>query len=186
MNTFRKTILLTLLLVMPALLIIQVPESRAETAAEIDISVDVALKRFTGEVKGATAFLKAAKGILVIPNVKQAGFIVGGEYGEGALVINGKKVAYYNIVAGSLGYQLGVQQKDILLVFMTDEVLDKFRSGENWQAGVDGTVALMDVGAEASIDTATIKSPIVAFVFGQKGLMAGASIKGSKFTKLKK
>ena len=160
--------------------------SHAATAREIDVSVDVALGRFTKEVKGAKEFLHAAKGVLVVPRVIQAGLIIGGEYGEGAMRIGGKTVGYYNIAAGSFGYQIGAQEKDIILVFMDEAALKKFRNSDNWQAGVDGTVALGTIGAEGSIDTTKIKQPIVGFVFGQKGLMAGASIEGAKFTKLKK
>ena len=166
--------------------ILPIHMSYAYTAKEIDVSVDVALDRFVKEVKGAKEFLSAAKGVLVIPNVMQAGLIVGGEYGEGALRIDGKTVDYYNIVAGSFGYQIGAQQKDIVLVFMDEAALKKFRSSEGWQAGVDGTVAALKTGVEGSIDTTKIKDPIVGFVFGQKGLMAGATIEGAKFTKLKK
>ena len=158
----------------------------AATAREIEASADAALERFTKEVKGAKEFLNAAKGILIIPKVLQAGFIVGGEYGEGALKIEGKTVSYYSIVAGSFGYQIGAQQKDIILIFMEETALKKFQERENWQAGVDGTVVVADMGAEGSIDTTKIKQPIVGFVFGQKGLMAGAVIEGSKFTRLKK
>lgn len=160
--------------------------SHAATAKEIDVSVDVALSRFTKDVKGATDFLHAAKGVLIIPRVMQAGLIIGGEYGEGALRIGGKTVGYYNIAAASFGYQIGAQEKDVILVFMDEASLNKFRNGDNWQAGVDGTVALGKIGAEGSIDTTKIKEPIVGFVFGQKGLMAGASIEGAKFTKLEK
>jgi lipid-binding SYLF domain-containing protein len=156
----------------------------AATAKEIDASVDAALNRFTSEVKGAKEFLKAAKGVLIIPKVIQGGLIVGAEYGEGALKIDGKTVDYYNIAAGSVGFQIGAQQKDIILVFVGKEALEKFRASDGWQAGVDGTVAAINVGAEGSIDTTKIKEPIVGFVFGQKGLMAGVSIKGLKFTKL--
>jgi lipid-binding SYLF domain-containing protein len=160
--------------------------SYAATASEIDASVNASLDRFVKEVKGANEFLKAAKGVLIIPKVIQGGFIVGGEYGEGALRIGGKTVAYYNIVAGSFGLQIGGQQKDIILVFMDGAAMKKFRASSGWKAGVDGTVAMINVGAEGSIDTTKIKDPIVGFVFGQKGLMAGATIEGSKFTKLKK
>ncbi len=160
--------------------------SFAATAKEIDVSVDVALDRFGREVNGAQEFLKAAKGVLVIANVVQAGLIVGGEYGEGALRIDGKTVDYYNIVAGSLGFQIGAQRKDIILLFIDEGALKKFRSSDNWQAGVDGTVTVINVGAEGSVDTTKINQPIVGFVFGQKGLMAGATIEGSKITKLKK
>jgi lipid-binding SYLF domain-containing protein len=160
--------------------------AHADTAQEIDVRVEAALNRFLKEVKGAKEFLQSAKGTLIMPKVLQAGFIIGGEYGEGALRIGTKNVDYYSVVSGSLGYQIGAQQKDIILVFMTEASLKKFRTGETWQAGVDGTVTLLDIGAEGSIDTTTIKQPIVGFVFGQKGVMVGVSIEGSKFTRLKK
>jgi lipid-binding SYLF domain-containing protein len=160
--------------------------SLAATAKEIDVSVDVALDRFGREVNGAQEFLKAAKGVLVIPNVVQAGFIVGGEYGEGALRIDGKSVDYYNIVAASFGLQIGAQRKDIILLFIDEAALKKFRNSDNWQAGVDGTVTAVNVGAEGSVDTTKSNQPIVGFVCGQKGIMAGATLEGAKITKLKK
>ena len=92
--------------------------SYAATANEIDASVNASLDRFVKEVKGAQEFLNAAKGVLIIPKVIQGGLVVGAEYGEGALRIGGKTVGYYNIVSGSFGYQIGGQQKDIILVFM--------------------------------------------------------------------
>jgi lipid-binding SYLF domain-containing protein len=160
--------------------------SYAATANEINASVNASLDRFVKQVKGAKEFLDAAKGVLIIPGVIQGGFVAGAEYGEGALRIGGKTVGYYNIVAGSLGYQIGAQKKDIILVFMDNEVLKKFRTSENWKAGVDAEVTLVNVGADESLNTKEFKQPIVGFVFGQKGLMAGATIEGSKFTKLKK
>lgn len=166
--------------------ILSIHVSYAATAREIDAGVDAAMDRFTKEVKGADEFLKAAQGVLIIPKVMQAGFVFGGEYGEGSLRIGGKTVGYYNMISGSIGYQIGAQQKDVILVFMNDEALQKFRRSENWQAGIDGTIALIKVGAEGSIDTTKIKQPIVGFVFGQKGLMAGISLEGSKFTRLKR
>jgi len=160
--------------------------SYAATANEIDASVNASLNRFVKEVKGAQEFLDAAKGVLIIPKVIQGGFVVGAEYGEGALRIGGKTVGYYNIISGSLGYQIGGQQKDIILVFMNKEVLEKFRNSENWRAGVDAKVTVANVGADQSLSTLKFKQPVVGFVFGQKGLMAGATIEGSKFTKLEK
>ncbi|ABC78681.1 BPSL1445 family SYLF domain-containing lipoprotein [Syntrophus aciditrophicus] len=154
------------------------------SAKEIDLNVDASLDRFTRDVKGASEFLASAKGVLIIPKVIQGGFFVGGQYGEGALRIGGKTIDYYSLAGGSFGYQIGAQQKDIMLVFMEEEALNKFRASTGWQAGVDGTVAMANIGIEGSIDTTKIKDPIVGFVFGQKGLMAGVSISGSKFTKL--
>ena len=160
--------------------------SYAATANEINASVNASLDRFVKEVKGAQEFLNAAKGVLIIPKVMQGGLVVGAEYGEGALRVGGKTVGYYNITAGSFGAQIGAQEKDIIIVFMSDKVLEKFRTSKNWQAGVDAEVTLVKVGADESLDTAKFKKPVVGFVFGQKGLMAGATIEGSKFTKLKK
>ncbi len=160
--------------------------THAATAREIDVSVDVALERFYKEVKGAREFAQSAKALLVLPKVIKGGFFVGGEYGEGALRIGGKTVDYYNIVSASLGLTFGGQQKDVIIAFMTDEALNKFRRSENWEAGVDGNIALINVGAGKTISTETIKDPIVGFVFGVKGLIADASLKGSKLTRLKK
>jgi lipid-binding SYLF domain-containing protein len=160
--------------------------SYAATASEINASVNASLDRFVKEVKGAKEFLDAAKGVLIIPKVIQGGFVVGAEYGEGALRIGGKTVGYYSIAAGSFGYQIGGQEKDIILVFMNNAALKKFRTSKNWQAGVDAQVTVVNVGADESLDTTKFKQPVVGFVFGQKGLMAGATIEGSKFTKLKK
>ncbi len=160
--------------------------SYAATANEIDASVNASLDRFVNEVKGAQEFLDASKGVLILPKVIQGGVVVGAEYGEGALRIKGKTVGYYNIVSASFGYQIGAQQKDIILVFMSDTALKKFRNSKNWRAGVDAKVTVANIGADESLSTLKFKQPVVGFVFGQKGLMAGATIEGSKFTKLKK
>lgn len=161
-------------------------DSYAATAKEIDVSVDVALKRFQNEIKGGKEFIKSAKGVLVFPSVYKAGFVIGGEYGEGALRIGGKTVDYYNTVAGSWGLQIGAQKKTVILAFMTAQALKDFRNSSGWKAGVDGSVALITVGAGESIDSTNIKDPIVGFVFGQKGLMANLTLEGSKFTKMDK
>lgn len=160
--------------------------SYAASAKEIDFKVDVALEGFYKEVKGAKEFAKAAKGMLIIPNVVKAAFIIGGEYGEGALRVGSKTIDYYNIAAASFGLQIGAQAKDIILVFMTDEALKQFRASTGWEAGIDGNIALMNVGEGVRIDTTTVKDPIVGFVIDVKGLIADASFKGSKFTKLDK
>jgi len=166
--------------------VFQLADAYAATAKEINVSVDVALENFHKQVKGGKEFLKAAKGVLVFPNVYKAGFGVGGEYGEGALQIGGKTVDYYNTAAASFGFQLGVQKKTVILIFMQQEALKKFRASSGWEAGVDGSVALIKVGAGGSIDTIKINDPIVGLVFGQKGLMYNLTLEGSKYTKLKK
>ena len=180
------TIVAVMALMTLCFMVFQAADAYAKTAKEIDVSVDVALENFHKQVKGGKDFLKSAKGVLVFPSVLKAGIGVGGEYGEGALRIGGKTVDYYNTAAASIGFQLGAQKKTIILVFMNQEALKKFRASSGWKAGVDGSVALITVGVDGSIDTTKIKDPIVGFVFGQKGLMYNLTLEGSKYTKLKK
>ncbi len=156
----------------------------ANSANEIDISVDVALERFYRKVIGAKEFTKLAKGLLVLPNTVKAGFILGGEYGKGALRVGGMTVDYYKITAGSIGLQIGAQKKDIIIAFMTKEALKQFQENSAWEAGIDGNIALIDTGASKDINTYTFKEPVVAFVFDVKGFMADISLKGSRFTRL--
>ena len=158
----------------------------AKSAKEIDISVDVTLEQFAQEIKGGKEFLRSARGVLVFPSVIKAGFGIGGEYGEGALRIGGKTVDYYSTAAASIGFQIGAQSKRVLLVFMQKNALKQFRESSGWEAGVDGSVALIELGTGGSIDTTNIKDPIVGFVFGNKGLMYNLTLEGSKFTKMKK
>jgi len=158
----------------------------AATAKEIDLGVDVALERFEKDVRGAKEFMKSAKGLLVFPRVYKAGFGIGGEYGEGALRIGRKTVAYYNTAGASFGFQVGAQAKTLILVFMEKNALDQFQESAGWKVGVDGSVAVIDLGAGETLDSTTIKDPIVAFVFGNKGLMLNLTLEGSKFTKMEK
>jgi lipid-binding SYLF domain-containing protein len=152
----------------------------------LDVEVEEALERFYKEVGGARKFASIAEGMLVFPSVIKAGFGIGGEYGEGALLIKGKTVEYYSTAAASIGFQIGAQTKTIILVFTSESALKKFRRSDGWEAGVDGSVALIDLGVGGTIDTSTIKDPIVAFVFGNKGLMYNLTLEGSKYTKLDK
>ena len=156
----------------------------AKTAREIDVSVDVAIERFHKQVIGAEKLIEASKGMLVMPNVFKGAFLIGGEYGEGALRIDGKTVDYYNTVSGSIGIQIGGQSKDIILLFMTDEALKQFRDSKGWETGLDGNVAFIKYGAGVREDTTTTKEPIVGFVIDSKGLIADFSFKGAKFTKM--
>ena len=156
----------------------------AATKAEINAGVKAAMNRFKKQVKGSNAYLKGAKGVLVMPNITKAGFVVGGKYGQGALLVGGKTVGYYSLAEGSVGWQIGAEKYDMVILFMTDEVLKKFRSSENWEAGVDAEITLIEVGAEVSVETLRSQHPIAGFVFDQKGLMGGVSIKGAKFTKI--
>ena len=161
-----------------------IPEEVVETANAIDVGVDSTLEQFKKDIKGGDEFLQSAKGVLVFPKVIKAGFIVGGAYGEGALRIAGETVDYYNTVAASWGFLAGAQSVRTIIVFMQEDALKKFRDSKGWEAGVDGSVTLVNIGASGTIDTTNIKDPIVGFVFGNKGLMADLSLTGSKYTKI--
>ncbi len=180
MHTMVRT--LVALLAISAGLFVADPAANALTKGEIDAGVSATLTRFQKEVKGGAEYLKAAKGVLVMPHVTKAGFIVGGQYGQGALQVGGKTIQYYNLVSGSLGYQIGAEQYDMVIIFMTDEVMNKFRKSEGWEAGVDAEVTLVAVGADLSVETLRSQHPVAGFVFDQKGLMAGVSLRGAKFT----
>lgn len=158
----------------------------SETAAELDAAIGEALQAFAEEVDGASVFLDNAAGYLVFPRVIKVGLGIGGETGEGALITGGKSVGYYRTVAGSFGFQIGAQAKSIVIAFMTPGALDQFRSSSGWKVGVDGSVALIDIGAGKAIDTTSIKDPVVGFVFGSTGLMYNLTLEGSKITKIDK
>lgn len=165
--------------------VMTVPASAAgSTNAEIDAKVDAALARLKAEVPGSATVIADAKGILVFSGVIKAGFVFAGEGGEGALRIGGKTEDYYTIFSASVGFQAGGQKRDIIMVFLDSDALKNFQASDGWKAGADGTVTLIDIGASGTIDTAILKKPIVGFIVGQKGLMAGISLDGSKITKL--
>ncbi len=160
--------------------------SFAASKVEIDAKVNATLSRFYKEVGAAKELVKISKGALIFPSVIKAGIGIGGEYGEGGLRIKGKTVDYYRTAAASIGFQLGAQSKSIILLFMTNKALSDFRNSSGWEVGVDGSVALVKIGAGGSVDTTNIKDPIIGFVFGQKGLMYNLTLEGSKMTRIKK
>lgn len=156
----------------------------AASKVEIDAKVNATLKTFSAEVKGGSELARKAAGILVFPEVIKAGIGIGGEYGEGALRVGGKTVAYYNTAAASIGLQLGAQIKSQVILFMTQKALNQFRNSDGWKAGVDGSVALATLGAGGEIDTETAKKPIIGFIFSNKGLMYNLTFEGSKITRI--
>jgi len=158
--------------------------AQAASKAEIDAGVRDALARFTKEVKGGQEFLNGAKGVLVFPKIYKGGLVVGIEGGEGALLAAGNTLDYYASGSASWGLQIGAQSKTVVVAFMTAEALEKFRASSGWKVGVDGSVAMVDVGAGKALDSKTIKDPVVGFVFGQKGLMANLTLEGSKYEKI--
>lgn len=160
--------------------------AEAKTTGEINASVNAAMNRFYKQVDGAKEFMGQAKVVLVMPNVTKAGFFAGGQYGEGALRVGGKTRGYYNLIAGSFGFTFGAEKMDIIIAFMTDDALKGFQKAKGWEVGVDGNVALITIGGGQRLDTTTFREPIVGFVFDAKGLMVDLSLKGAKFTRVKK
>ncbi len=168
------------------LTLISSQSSFAARKVVLDARIDEAIEEFYAETSAGKQLAKKAKGMLVFPTVGKAGLGVGGEYGEGALIINGKKVQYYSTAAASIGFQIGIQSKRQIILFMEQPILDTFRDSEGWEMGVDGNVAIATLGAGGEVDTKTLNHPVVAFVFGNKGLMADVSLAGSKFSKIEK
>lgn len=156
----------------------------ADSGAQIDSDVDATLERFYREVGGAYDLVQHAAGVLVFPSVVKAGMGVGGEYGEGALRRYGRTEGYYNTVSASIGFQLGVQARSVIIVFMTEDALASFRRKHGWKVGVDGSVALVTLGVGGSIDTNQIRKPVVGFILDAKGLMYNLTLEGSKITRI--
>ena len=159
-------------------------KAEAASAAEIDDAVHDTLDTFFDQVGGARELVAKSAAVLVFHTVVKAGFVVGGEYGEGALVKRGRSIEYYNTISASFGFQLGAQARSVIIVFMTPEALDSFHRVDGWKVGVDGSVALITVGAGASIDTSRITNPIVGFIFDGKGLMYNLTLEGSKISRI--
>lgn len=161
--------------------------SSTDTASkrrEIDAGVDGAMNKLFATANGSRELAAKAEGILVFPSVLAAGFIVGAEYGEGALRVAGQSVGYYRTTTASFGLQAGAQSKALILMFMTPDSLASFRASKGWTAGVDGSVALATIGANGKVDTNTASAPIIGFVVTNAGLMANLSFAGTKFGKL--
>jgi len=157
----------------------------AEAAKVIDAKADVAVEKFKKMVKGGDTFLKKVKGYLVFPSVYKGGFVVGGEYGEGVLRVEGKSVAYYSIASASVGLQIGAQKASYIFAFADQYALDSFMKSKGWEAGVDGSIAVVKWGQGIDISSISFEKPIYAFVFDNKGLMANVSLEGTKFTRIK-
>ena len=122
--------------------------------------------------------------MLVFPEVTKAGIGVGGSYGEGALIVGDKTAGYYSTASASVGLQLGAEKYAQIIMFMTPEALDKFRASSGWEAGANAQVTMIDQSKAANISSVVAANPVIAFVFGQKGLMGELSVQGSKITKL--
>ncbi|MCP1337174.1 BPSL1445 family SYLF domain-containing lipoprotein [Futiania mangrovi] len=176
----------TLALAAVAVLAVALAPAQAATKskAEIDAGVTTTLDRFYKEFAGGRDLMSRASGALVFPTITKGGFIVGGEYGEGALLIDGAPVAYYSSASASIGFQAGLQSRSQIIFFMTDKALADFRAAEGWEAGVDASITVIEEGASGKLSTETAKQPVIGVVFAGRGLMGGISLDGTKVTKI--
>ena len=158
--------------------------SEAATAAEIDADVYKTLQSFERQIGGARDLANKAAGILVFPSVVKAGLGLGGEYGEGLLIIHGRPGGYYNIISGSFGFQLGVQVRSVIIMFMTEQALRSFEGTYGWKVGVDGSIAIVTLGAGGNIDTESLTSPVIGFILDPTGLMYNLTLEGSKISRI--
>ncbi|KVG28420.1 BPSL1445 family SYLF domain-containing lipoprotein [Burkholderia ubonensis] len=156
----------------------------ASKRESIDASVNATLSRLYSTVPGSRELVAKSRGILVFPNVLQAGLIVGGQSGNGALRVGGSTIGYYNTSSLSVGLQAGAQSKAIVFLFMTQDALDSFRKTDGWSAGADASVAVVKVGANGAVDTNTATAPVQVLVLTNAGLMGDLSVNGTKVTKL--
>jgi lipid-binding SYLF domain-containing protein len=160
------------------------PEDRAARRREINAGADATLTRLYATARGSKELADRAQGILIFPRVLSGGLVVGGEYGDGMLRSAGRTTGYYRVVGGSFGWQIGAQSQAIVLMFLTQEALERFRNSNGWTVGADATVSVARVGASGEIDSNTVKQSIVGFALTNVGLYAGVKLDGSKITRL--
>ncbi|MBQ0749537.1 MAG: twin-arginine translocation pathway signal [Roseovarius sp.] len=153
-------------------------------AATIDARVDATLNQMYNRYPNTRDLADKSNGMLIMPVVTEAGFLVGGGFGRGALRINNVTVDYYSATKGSVGLQIGAQQFAHVLFFMTPDALEKFRRSSGWAAGADVEYVFNDRGENMRAETTTSASPVVAVIFGQAGALAGVSLEGMKYTRI--
>jgi lipid-binding SYLF domain-containing protein len=184
----RRFLLMATLLMAMACLALGPPSIAPAQAAteqeEIDSSVKAAIAELYKTVPGSEDVAKHAYGILVFPAIYKAGIGIGGQYGKGALRVHGKSVGYYNTVGASFGFQLGAEKRSMALMFMTTAALQRFEHSSGWDAGGDASVTLVEIGANGAVDASRLNKPVVAFLYGNTGLMYNLSLKGTKISKL--
>ena len=174
------------LLLLAALFAAAPPVARSYAASGPEISADVnaTLNKFFRETPYGRELANKALAVLVFPTIVKAGFGIGGEYGEGELQIRGRNAGYYNIASASIGFQLGAQARTVILMFMTEGALAQFQRTDGFKIGVDGSVAIITVGAGGAIDTNSVTRPVIGFIFDQKGLMYNLTLEGSKISRI--
>lgn len=150
----------------------------------IDRAVDEALSELYQNVPGSVDLGRSAEGILVIPQIRKVGFFASGAYGEGALLIGPAKVDYYSLSEAAIGITFGAAEFNQVLFFMTPQALQDFRLADGWELGIEASVVVSEDGAAAGLDTTRLNRPIYEVVYGQRGLIAGASLAGAKYSRI--
>jgi len=186
MGKYIRIIGTAIILAMAAMTPMSQHPAMAASAAEINRDAAAALQTLYEGTPGAKELGAKAKGILVFPSIIKAGFIVGGQYGEGVLRKGGKTVGYYNTVAASYGLQAGAQAFGYALMFMDDASLKYLDKSDGWEIGTGPSVVIVDEGMAKAMTTTTLTKGVYAFFFSQKGLMAGLGLQGSKISKINK
>ena len=159
---------------------------KGSSASSLDSEGRAALNQLYAKVPAAKALGNKAVAILVFPSITKAGLGIGGQYGEGVLLKGGKTAAHYKTTGVSTGLQAGAQKYGYAMFFMNDGALAQLDKTEGFEVGIGPSVVVMDEGKAKTTTTTTAKDDIYAFVFGQKGLMAGMGIQGNKITKIDK
>jgi lipid-binding SYLF domain-containing protein len=158
--------------------------STAESRHAVDASYQETLDRLYAGTPGSRELVAKARGVLVFPRVISAGLVVGGAYGEGQLREHGHIEGYYRTTTGSVGWQIGAQSRALVFLFMTEDALQRFQASHGWSGGVDASVAVLTVGANGALDANAAGAPTVAFIMTNAGLMAGATLEGTKVTRI--
>jgi lipid-binding SYLF domain-containing protein len=155
-----------------------------DVKSQVDNGYRTTLTRLYDTTPGSRELVAKARGVLIFPRVISAGLVVGGEFGNGELRVDGRVDGYYRLATGSVGFQIGAQSQALVFLFMTQDALDKFRAGDGWSGGVDASVALLKAGANGSVDANASGAPTIAFVMTNSGLMAGLTLEGTKITRV--
>ena len=179
-STTRRSLLLTAAL---AILVVR-PTTSHGSAASISADARAALKKLNAANPSARTLASKAKAILVFPKILKAGFMFGGQGGDGAMLKGGKVTGYYRTLAASYGFQAGIQQFGYALFFMSDSALAYLQKSGGWEIGTGPSVVIVDEGMAKTLTTTTLKDDVYAVIFDQKGLMAGMGIQGSKITRI--
>ena len=156
----------------------------AASASEVNAKVNTALARLYKTEPGSKTLADKARGVLVFPDIVKGGFIVAGQYGDGALRKGGRTVAYYRSLAASVGFQAGAESFSYALMFMDDDSLKWLDKTDGWEIGTGPTITVLDMGFSKNLSSTTLQKGVYAFIYGQKGLMGGISLQGTKITKI--